>query len=119
MIFASVLFTSAAQDVDSAVKKGFSSGDVNLISKNMADKVFYVFYPERKSLTKDDATKKLDQFFKDKKPKDFSSTHDSRQDNVHYIIGKLTTTSGDYRVHLLFDTMNGNEVVTQIRIESL
>lgn len=119
MLFSSVLFTAVAQDADSMIEKGFSTGDASLVGRNMADKVFCVIYPVRKSLVKDEAVKQLDAFFKESKPKGFSAIHDSRQENVRYIIGKIVTASGDFRIHLLFDTSKDNEEITQIRIESL
>lgn len=101
------------------IEKGFSSGDEYVVGKSMGAKVFYVTYPIRKMLPKDGAIKMLGEFFAEKQARGFSIVHDSRQDNVRYIIGKLTTAKGEYRVHLLLNISATNEEITQIRIESL
>lgn len=124
IIFTIVMFLAFAcktysQGSVSMIEKGFSSGDEYVVGKNMAERVFYVIYPTRKMLPKDGAVKMLGEFFAEKQARNFSVVHDSRQDNVRYIIGTLTTAKGEYRIHLLLNVSDTKEEITQIRIESL
>lgn len=118
MLFSLTCLTYSQSDI-SMIEKGFSTGDEYVVGKNMAARVFYVTYPTRKMLPKEDAVKTLGAFFADTKAKGFSVLHDSRQENVRYIIGRLATSKGEYRVHLLLNVSGTNEEITQIRIESL
>ncbi len=101
------------------IKKGFAGGDEYVVGKSMAERVFYVIYPTRKMMPRDGAVEMLGDFFAEKQVRDFSVVHDSRQDNVRYLIGRLVTAKGEYRIHLLLNVSDTKEEITQIRIESL
>lgn len=112
-----IISETYAQGNLAMIEKGFAGGDEYIVGKNMAAKVFYVLNPVRKMLPKAEAIEKLGQFFKENQPRSFSVVHDSQQDNVRYIIGKLVTAKEEYRIHLLMNVTATNEEINQIRIE--
>lgn len=118
MLFAFGGITCSQESVP-MIKKGFAGGDEYVVGKSMAERVFYVIYPTRKMMPRDGAVEMLGDFFAEKQVRDFSVVHDSRQDNVRYLIGRLVTAKGEYRIHLLLNVSDTKEEITQIRIESL
>ena len=108
-----------ANDARMAVEEGFAKGNAQKVSEAMSERIFMVAQPIRKPLVKSEATKELEKFFSQNRPKSFSVLHDNSQDNVIYMICKYETAKSAYRVHILIDVTGDDERISQIRIETL
>lgn len=56
-------------------------------------------------------------FFNQNKPTGFSIIHQSGKEDSKFAIGKLTTTTGGYRVSFFVKNEDGKPVIHQLRIE--
>lgn len=58
-------------------------------------------------------------FFTDNKPSNFTINHNGTSgEGSKYIIGELTTASGEYRVYIYFKNLNGAELIQTLRFET-
>lgn len=108
-----------ANDARLSVENGFAKGDASVVASAMDERVFMVAYPLRRPLDKSEAEKELAKFFEHNKPTSFTVLHDNGQGGVIYMISKLKTQKGEYRVHILIDEEGETQRITQIRIETL
>ena len=116
----SIIVTSSfANDARMSVENGFEKGDATIVSEAMADRLFMVAYPLRRSLQKNEAVQELSKFFKTNPPKSFTVLHANSQGGVIYMICKYETTKQSFRIHVLIDADGENEKISQIRIEEL
>lgn len=115
-----ILFAVAltAGQLSEKVTQVFKTGQVELLAETLADKVIFIQLNVRNDLSSSECRKKLSAFFTAHKPEDFKILHQSTQGETGFVIGKLTTASGVYRIHCLFKTEEGTCRINQIRIDT-
>ena len=119
LVMMAIVTSSFANDARMSVESGFEKGDATIVSEAMADRLFMVSYPLRRSLQKNEAVQELSKFFKTNPPKSFTVLHDNSQGGVIYMICKYETVKQSFRIHVLIDADGENEKISQIRIEEL
>ncbi|MEN9612346.1 MAG: hypothetical protein RLZZ628_3160 [Bacteroidota bacterium] len=103
-----------------SITKAISNGDAAAISTYMDANVELNLLGKQDLYNKSQATQALNDFFSKNKPRNFNSGHvgSSKGNNSHYITGDLTTSGGNFRVYLYYNTDGGDKlVIKEIRIE--
>jgi hypothetical protein len=68
--------------------------------------------------SKTQAEQILKDFFCKHAPTGFTKLHEGGKDASRFVIGKLSTTKGQYRIYFLMKTINGQFAIHQFRIEN-
>lgn len=115
----SILFTIAltAGELSGRVTRVFKTGQVELLTESLADKVIFIQSNVRSDLPAAECRKKLSAFFAAHQPENFRILHQRTQGETGFIIGKLATASGIYRIHCLFKIEKDVCRINQIRID--
>jgi Domain of unknown function (DUF4783) len=93
-----------------AISSALSTGDVSALVKFCGDQTSITLNDQEKTCTKAQAAEILRSFFAGNKPQTFNAMHkgQSRENSDLYCIGKMTTTSGGYRVSIYYkETASG------------
>jgi len=64
-----------------------------------------------------DAAAILTKFFESSKPTDFTVLHNADKNDSGFIVGKLVTGNGEFRVNITYITKGANVLIQSIRIE--
>lgn len=112
----SISFANNAQGTPAleAISTALSIGDVEGLTKYLADNVEISIQDKEQVYTKAKAAEVLKGFFDANKPKAFTQVHkgQSRENSDQYCIGNLTATVGTYRVYLYLK-VNGSTISIQ------
>ena len=109
--------TVAAQELPEEVNRTFKKGEASLIEDYLGNRVQYIYASLTQHLTKEETVKALDRFFTDNPPNGFSVLHRSKKENSGFVVGKLFSSKGAYRIHILFKDDNNRFSISQIRID--
>ncbi|MDX1912458.1 MAG: DUF4783 domain-containing protein [Saprospiraceae bacterium] len=102
-----------------AISTALSTGDVDALSKYLADNVEISIQDKEQVYPKAKATEVLKGFFETNKPKSFAQVHkgQSRENSDQYCIGNLTATAGVYRVYLYLKVSGANISIQEMRFD--
>jgi hypothetical protein len=102
-----------------AISTALSTGDVDALSKYLADNVEISLQNKEQVYTKAKAAEVLKSFFDSNKPKAFAQVHkgQSRENSDQYCIGNLTVTTGNYRVYLYLKVNGANISIQEMRFD--
>ncbi|MDR1938098.1 MAG: DUF4783 domain-containing protein, partial [Tannerellaceae bacterium] len=59
----------------------------------------------------------LNSFFNSNKPANFTVVHNADKKESGFLVGKLATAKGEFRVNLTYRTENDKPIIQSIRIE--
>lgn len=106
-----------SQNMSSDISTGLKTGNVNLISKYFAKSVDVSMLSANKTCTSTEAAGELNKFFQGNTPKDFTPLHTGERTGSGYVIGKLITSTGEYRItYYIKKSENGNQI-NQLKVE--
>lgn len=106
-----------AQDYDK-ISQAFKVGNVTDISAMFDVDIDCSLEGKEETLTKADAERKLRSFFLAHSPRGFSMVHKGvSQNDVHYIIGELATSTGDYRTTIYLHKSGNTYLIQSLEIE--
>ncbi|MEY4936362.1 MAG: hypothetical protein RIS64_2721 [Bacteroidota bacterium] len=103
-----------------SITKAISNGDAAAVGTYMDANIEMSLLGKQDLYNKNQAIQALNDFFGKNKPRNFSAGHagSSKGNNSHYITGDLTTSGGNFRVYLYYNTDGGDKVILkEIRIE--
>jgi len=113
-----IISTLQTQTVDiTPVLNAFKAGNADMLRDMMAAEVDIVTPATSKKGSNSDVTAILKSFFQSKKPTNFTVAHHAYKNGSGFIVGKLTTENGDFRVNITYTTKDGKTFITIIRIE--
>ncbi len=114
-----VCFTMFAQsqNISPDIVTGLKTGNVGLIGKYFAKSVELKILDLEKTCSDVDANAALSKFFQSNAPKDFSIIHSGERTGSSYIIGKLTTATGEFRVTYFGKKSDNQCLINQFKIE--
>jgi len=116
LCFISSLSTSA-QGFDNIIA-AFKNGDASAIAKNFEGNVEITIKTGSISYSKSQAELVIKSFFTAHKPKTFAVAHEGTSpQGSKYLIGSLTTSSGNYRTYVYAKTVKNELVIQEIRFE--
>ena len=124
LIFCSLLAGAAhlPQDkkVPNEINVGLATGDAKVLSSYFNQNVELVVLDNDNVYSKAQAQQIVTNFFSKFPPLEknaFSIIHDSGKENAQYVIGKLKTEKGNFRVYFLLKQNDGKQYIHQLRIE--
>ncbi len=102
-----------------AISTALSTGDVDGLSKYLADNVEISIQDKEQTYAKAKALEVLKGFFDGAKPKAFAQVHkgQSRENSDQYCIGNLTGMAGNYRVYLYLKVNGANISIQEMRFD--
>ncbi len=102
-----------------AISTALSTGDVDGLSKYLADNVEISIQDKAQVYSKTKAAEVLKGFFDSSKPKSFAQVHkgQSRENSDQYCIGNLTATAGNYRVYLYLKVNGASISIQEMRFD--
>jgi hypothetical protein len=109
----------SAQSVDEQVTAAFRVGNHKELSRHFDSKVDMVILSKENSYSKAQAEVIIKDFFDKNRITGFQVIHQGRsRDGAQYVIGSLTTASGQYRTYVLVKGEGDKGRVQQLRIEN-
>ena len=119
VLFAFFLPTVTVTPNLAPVTKAISDGDAAGLSVYFDDSIDLTIIDKQSVVDKSQATAILREFFSKNTAKSFNTVHQgtSKGANSHYTIGGLSTSSGNFRVFLLYKSIGEKPIIQEIRIE--
>jgi len=113
-----LISTLQMQAVDiTPVLNAFKAGNADVLKDMMAAEVDIVTPVASKKGSNSEAIVLLKSFFQSKKPTNFTVAHHADKNDSGFVVGKLITENGDFRVNITYTTKNGKIFISIIRIE--
>ena len=116
LVFALSVLSIYAADITTIInslKEGKASGIVG----NMDTEVDITVPGETKKGTGAEAVAILSRFFESEKPTGFTVLHHADKTETGFVVGKLTTGKGEFRVNITYGTKDNKVLIQSIRIE--
>ncbi len=101
------------------ITHAMSNGDAATVGSYMDANIEMSLLGKQDLYNKSQAIQALNDFFGRNKPRSFNAGHagSSKGNNSHYTTGDLTTSSGNFRVYLYYNTEGDKVIIKEIRIE--
>lgn len=111
--------TSSIAQIPDDIILSLQNGNAKVLSEYFNQNVELVVLDNDNVYSKAQAKQIVGNFFKSftPEPEGFSIMHSGGKEGAKYVIGKLQTNNGDFRVYFLLKTNNGKEYIHQLRIE--
>lgn len=122
-LFCSVLVVSAnfaPEKIPNDIITALETGNAKLLSGYFNQNVELVVLDNDNVYSKAQAQQIVNNFFSSFQPLEenaFSVIHDGGKADARYVIGKLKTEKGEFRVYFLLKKNNSKEYIHQLRIE--
>ncbi|QZT36347.1 DUF4783 domain-containing protein [Halosquirtibacter xylanolyticus] len=104
---------NVVDDIASALKQG----DSGTLSSYFNDSVELVVVSKEGIYSKNQAEIIVSTFFNENRPSKFVALHQGGKAEATYVIGKLETSNGNYRVYYLVKGSGGSQKIYQLRFE--
>lgn len=101
----------------SAISSAFKAGNAGKLSAVMDKEVDMALPNGTKKCDGKAAVTLLSDFFKAHKPTGFTIAHHADKKESGFLVGKLPTASGEYRVNITYRTEGNTAIIQSIRIE--
>lgn len=113
------LFSAPINPGLDAISTALGTGDINTLAKCIGDQVEIALGDQEKKYTKSEALDVLRTFFANNKPQAFSTMHkgQSRENSDSYCIGKMSATSGTYRVSIYYKENADGVSIQKLRFD--
>lgn len=99
------------------ISSAFKGGNALSINSSMDVEVDMALPGTSKKCTGNDAVTMLGEFFKRNKPSGFSVLHHADKKDSGFFVGKLPTSTGEYRVNITYRSEGNKAIIQSIRIE--
>nr|WP_319272228.1 DUF4783 domain-containing protein [uncultured Draconibacterium sp.] len=124
LVFCSFIAVAATAPQDkkipNEIKVGLETGNAKVLSSYFNQNVELVVLDNDNVYSKAQAQQIVANFFSKFPPVEenaFSVIHDSGKENAQYVIGKLKTEKGEFRVYFLLKQNSEKKYIHQLRIE--
>lgn len=105
-----------AADITS-ISTAFKSGNASSLSSSMAGEVDIAVPGSTKKCNAADAVAMLNTFFGSNTPTGFTVLHNADKKDSGFLVGKLPTSKGEFRVNITYKAENNKIIIQSIRIE--
>lgn len=118
-IFALAIFSftfgqKSVEDITNALK----TGNAPALATYFHTTIDLTIIQKQGTYSKSQAEQVVQNFFSDNKPTNFISNHNGTSgEGSKYMIGSLTTSTGEFRVYVYFKNINGAELIQTLRFE--
>ncbi|MBP3518839.1 MAG: DUF4783 domain-containing protein [Parabacteroides sp.] len=99
------------------LSNAFKGGNASSLSKSMDKEVDMALPGSSKKCNANDAISMLNTFFGKNKPTGFTVVHHADKKENGFFVGKLLTSSVEYRVNVTYRAEGNKAVIQSIRIE--
>jgi len=104
--------------VPDEIYSALRTGNARELAQYFNSNVELVILEKEEVYSKTQAEQVLKDFFSKHFPTGYTKLHEGGKDASRYVIGKLSTTRGQYRIYFLMKTINGQFAIHQFRIEN-
>jgi len=118
--FLMILFTTAlvAQtDLPASISNALKNGNATELTKSFNINVDLTILDKQDIYSKTQAESLLKDFFAKNIPSNFTIIHKGGKEDAQYYVGKLTTSTGNYRISILIKGQGKTAFIHQFRIE--
>ena len=112
--FACPILVSA--QIPQQIINGLKIGDAGAVAAHFNENIELVIVDQESVCSKAQGEQILKDFFSHNKPSDFKITHQGSEDSP-YAIGKMQTSSGNFRVYFLLRSKGGSMQIVQLKID--
>ena len=109
--------SSAAQSVPEGLISAMKNGDAKKLSVYFHQSLELTIIENDYMSSKNQATKIMEDFFKDNKPVDFKISFEGTKEKSKYAIGILETKDQNFRINLFFLNKGDEKLIYYISIE--
>ena len=99
------------------ITKAFKEGKAETLTGKMAATIDLALPEKTLTCAGDQAIEALNSFFGQHKPASFTVVHHADKSANGFLVAKLHTESGDYRVNITYKAENNTAIIQSIRIE--
>ncbi|MDH6303466.1 hypothetical protein M2459_000601 [Parabacteroides sp. PF5-5] len=99
------------------ISNAFKAGNASSLATLMAAEVDMAVPGASKKCNGNDAVAMLNSFFGTNKPAGFSVLHNADKKDSGFLVGKLPTSKGEFRVNITYKSDGNKAVIQSIRIE--
>lgn len=118
LTFALIFSVIGIQAADiTPITSAFKGGNASSISSSMDQEVDMAIPGSSKKCNGNEAVTMLNSFFNSNKPSDFTVLHHADKKENGFFVGKLPTSSGEYRVNVTYRADGNKAIIQSIRIE--
>ncbi|MDR1645161.1 MAG: DUF4783 domain-containing protein [Tannerellaceae bacterium] len=119
VFFLAAVFSSLfAQAVDvSPISATFRAGNVAPLVTLMDQEVDIAIPGATKKCNADEAVALLNSFLRSNKPSDFTTLHNADKKDNGFLVAKLLTSQGEFRVNITYRIGNEKIIIQSVRIE--
>jgi hypothetical protein len=112
-----VLLPLVAQTVPPGLVKALEKGDAAGMAVYFHQSLEMTILEKDYETSKNQATRIMENFFKEHKPTGFKISFEGTKDQSKYAIGTLTTSDDSFRVNLFFMNMDNKRLLYYVSIE--
>ncbi|MCL3779775.1 DUF4783 domain-containing protein [Prolixibacteraceae bacterium JC049] len=113
------LAPSAVQaQIPDEITLSLKAGDAKTLAKYFNTNIELVIEKDEDVYSKSQAEQLIRNFFKKHKPKRFELIHNGNKGQSYYVIGKLETSTGMFRVNMLIKKQGRKTFIHQLEIET-
>jgi hypothetical protein len=95
----------------------FKAGNASSLAAFMDQEVDVAVPGSTKKCNANEAVVLLNSFFNSNKPTQFTVVHNADKKDSGFLVGKLVTAKGEFRVNITYRTENDKAVIQSVRIE--
>ena len=99
------------------ITKAFKEGKAETLTGKMAATIDLALPEKTLTCAGDQAIEALNSFFGQHKPASFTVVHHADKSANGFLVAKLHTEAGDYRVNITYKAENNTAIIQSIRIE--
>ena len=99
------------------ITKAFKEGKAETLTGKMAATIDLALPEKTLTCAGDQAIEALNSFFGQHKPASFTVVHHADKSDNGFLVAKLHTEAGDYRVNITYKAENNTAIIQSIRIE--
>lgn len=111
----SLLYVNAA-DITS-ISNAFKAGNASTLTASMDKEVDVAVPGSSKKCNGSEAVALLNTFFESNKPTGFSVLHNADKKDSGFLVGKLPTSKGEFRVNVTYHSEGEKAIIQSVRIE--
>ncbi|MDR2680956.1 MAG: DUF4783 domain-containing protein [Tannerella sp.] len=100
------------------VSNAIKAGNADLLKDRMSEEVDISVPGTSKKASGNEAVAILKNFFQANKVTEFTVAHHADKNESGFLVGKLATSKGEYRINITYTTKDGKMLIQIIRIEN-
>ncbi|MDR1601038.1 MAG: DUF4783 domain-containing protein [Tannerella sp.] len=99
------------------ISNAFASGSMVSLAANMDTEIDFALQGKAQKMNGAQAIAQLTRFVETNKPAGFTVAHHADKKETGFLVGKLATDNGEFRVNVTYAVKNDKIIIQSIRIE--